>query len=373
MRFEIAEMALFFIAFLGLILAFVCSFVSKIKKELKISLSSLLIITSCIVFIGTLNYSGKTKYLIHLFRTDSPLHYLIGPSFYFYTVTIVRATFKFRKAHLLHLLPFIVNVFLFLPFFLSSTENKLLNYAFFMEKGTIIIPMQYMMKTISAFVYFILQLYLLKKYIPLGYFKLKTNHNLGYWFIIYFSAQFILIGGVSLDQLVGLGLINDPYRFAISMIALFLLTVMLGLLFFPVLLYGTINPTKEVKVKYSHSKLSEEEKKQLLSKLYAYMTAEEKPFLNSKLTLNDVSELLATHNQLLSQVINEKTGSNFNDFINAYRVEEAINILTSSSLTKLTIEAIALKAGFNSKSAFYTAFKKQTGKTPKEFLASLQK
>ena len=172
MRFEITEMALFFIAFLGLILAFVCSFVSKIKKELKISLSFLLIITSCIVFIGTLNYSGKTKYLIHLFRMDSPLHYLIGPSFYFYTVTIVQSTFKFRRAHLLHLLPFIGNVILFLPFFLSSTENKLLNYAFFMEKGTIIIPLQYMMKTVSAVGYFILQLYLLKKYTPLNYFKL---------------------------------------------------------------------------------------------------------------------------------------------------------------------------------------------------------
>lgn len=65
--------------------------------------------------------------------------------------------------------------------------------------------------------------------------------------------------------------------------------------------------------------------------------------------------------------------ANFNDFINAYRIEETISILTSSSLSKLTIEAIALKAGFNSKSTFYSAFKKQTGKTPKEFLASLEK
>jgi YesN/AraC family two-component response regulator len=71
----------------------------------------------------------------------------------------------------------------------------------------------------------------------------------------------------------------------------------------------------------------------------------------------------------LSQVINEKTGFNFNDYINTFRVEEAKNILTSPEYQKLTIEAIAEKAGFNSKSPFYTAFKKHAGMTPKEFAA----
>ncbi len=97
------------------------------------------------------------------------------------------------------------------------------------------------------------------------------------------------------------------------------------------------------------------------------MTAEKKPFLNSKLTLNDVSGIMATNNQLLSQVINEKTWSNFNDIINAYRVEETINILNSSSLNKLTIEAIASKAGFNSKSAFYSALKSNRKNTKRIF------
>jgi AraC-like DNA-binding protein len=44
-------------------------------------------------------------------------------------------------------------------------------------------------------------------------------------------------------------------------------------------------------------------------------------------------------------------------------------LLSSVEFQKLTIEAIAEKAGFYSKSPFYSAFKKHAGMTPKEFVA----
>jgi len=42
----------------------------------------------------------------------------------------------------------------------------------------------------------------------------------------------------------------------------------------------------------------------------------------------------------------------------------------SITYTKLTMDAIAQKSGFRSKSAFYVAFKKHTGNTPKQFIAN---
>jgi AraC-like DNA-binding protein len=54
---------------------------------------------------------------------------------------------------------------------------------------------------------------------------------------------------------------------------------------------------------------------------------------------------------------------------NSYRIEMAKEILNSPDYNKLTIDAIAEKAGFNSKSPFYIAFKKHTGMTPKVYLS----
>lgn len=63
-------------------------------------------------------------------------------------------------------------------------------------------------------------------------------------------------------------------------------------------------------------------------------------------------------------------GFHFNDFVNAHRIDEAKMMLLSDSYSTITIDAIAQKLGFRSKSAFYTAFKKHTGNTPKEFIAN---
>ncbi|MES9930149.1 MAG: helix-turn-helix domain-containing protein, partial [Candidatus Thiodiazotropha sp. 6PDIVS] len=71
----------------------------------------------------------------------------------------------------------------------------------------------------------------------------------------------------------------------------------------------------------------------------------------------------------LSQVINEQSGYNFFDFINRYRVDEAKRCLTTPS-GQSNVLSIALDSGFNSKSAFYTAFKRHTGQTPSQYRKS---
>jgi AraC-like DNA-binding protein len=133
-------------------------------------------------------------------------------------------------------------------------------------------------------------------------------------------------------------------------------------------LYGN-KLLKEVnKEKYSNSKLSNQLKFDIQNQLHDYMKSEQKPFLNENLSLLSVATHLKVASQQLSQVINENSNANFNDLVNSYRIEESKNLLISTSYSKLTIEAIAQKSGFHSKSAFYTAFKKHTGTTPKEFI-----
>lgn len=370
MSFSISELISYFGGLMGIILSMVSLFASKNNKSIKFSLSALLLVTSLIIVLGTMHFSGKTIHFIHLFRLDSPFHYLLGPVLYFYTLSVLNPNFKYRWIHLVHVLPFVLNYIEFIPFYTSPATVKLDYYEEFRIKGSVIIPFHYLLKTILFSIYFVAQFFLLKKYRLLEMRKNKSNSYLVSWFLIYMSSQLILIIGVFIDHITGLKLFEDPYRFAITMITFFHYSVVLGLLFIPNLFYGMVLTEKELKEKYSSSKLSETEKNKIINQLEDFIKRDDKPYLNEKISLTEVSKLLKVSPQNLSQVINEKTNYNFNDFINFHRIEESKRLLTSPSFSKLTIDAIAQKAGFNSKSAFYTAFKKHTGMTPKEFIGS---
>ena len=69
----------------------------------------------------------------------------------------------------------------------------------------------------------------------------------------------------------------------------------------------------------------------------------------------------------LSKLINGNFEVNFSDYINQLRVEEARKALLNPEFNNYTIVAVGLECGFNSKSTFYTAFRKITGQTPSEF------
>jgi AraC-like DNA-binding protein/exonuclease VII small subunit len=121
------------------------------------------------------------------------------------------------------------------------------------------------------------------------------------------------------------------------------------------------------KEKYATSLLSDEANTILYNSLLK-LVEEEKIYMNNKLTIEDVAKKLNTNRTYLSQIINEKTSTNFNNFINKYRVLEAQICLLNDEIKAYNIEGIAQTVGFSSKSTFNGAFKKFTGLTPSEFM-----
>jgi len=87
-------------------------------------------------------------------------------------------------------------------------------------------------------------------------------------------------------------------------------------------------------------------------------------YKDSTLTLRKLANKVGISGHHLSQIINEHTSGNYYDLINGYRLEEAKRLLQQESLS---IIDVAYESGFNSKSAFYSEFKKQTGQTPGQY------
>ena len=91
----------------------------------------------------------------------------------------------------------------------------------------------------------------------------------------------------------------------------------------------------------------------------------EKLYIDENITLKNLAERMGITLHQLSQLLNEKLNVNFYTFINKYRIEEARRMLTEEP--DRSIITIAYAVGFNSKSSFYEAFSKFTGKTPYKF------
>ncbi|MBO4692170.1 MAG: AraC family transcriptional regulator [Bacteroidales bacterium] len=87
-----------------------------------------------------------------------------------------------------------------------------------------------------------------------------------------------------------------------------------------------------------------------------------KPYLNPKLKIKDLELPLKTNRNYLSQAFNEKLENNFNRTCNYFRVREACRLYISNP--KLSLKEISIHAGFNSASAFLTAFRTHTNYTP---------
>ena len=117
-------------------------------------------------------------------------------------------------------------------------------------------------------------------------------------------------------------------------------------------------------IKYKNKKIEEAEASKIKARLDELMIGDQL-FKDPNLKLPQVANLLNVLPHTLSQVINDNLNKNFTGFVNEYRVAFAKERISGNGHLKL--ESIGYESGFNSKSTFYSAFKKITGKTPAQF------
>jgi AraC-like DNA-binding protein len=302
-----------------------------------------------------------------LLRISFPFLFLFGPLYYYYVRILTDRNIVLRSTIWLHTIPFVLTFVISIPFFLSSKEEKIAHLNDLLTQtglstGVVIGILQ----VLHLFTYIAIVLKMLKQYdrqikdykSSIEKINLRWLRTGSAGFIVIFCFIFILV------VLQGLG-IQTVHIYSLSIpIMVSIVIYLLGYLGFrqPEI----FSPVEDMGKKYERSSLTSDRAEEYADKLRAHMTAQ-RPHLDAELTLPALAEQLALPPHHVSQIINSRFNSNFFDFVNEYRVEEAKRLLTDKSRNHYTILAIAQEAGFNSKTSFNTAFKRFAGHTPSAY------
>jgi len=360
----------------GLILALLIFIRFKKKKQSSDIILSVLLLITCyhrttytIGFMGWYDTFRNTKinyYLISLLLT-------IGPLIYFYIKTSVQRDFKFSKKELIHFLPALLYIIFKVIIYLydrsqsgfSETQNGPF-YLWVMDHLSILLSILFSVHLLlyllfSFKLYYNFREHLKDEYSNTYAYELRWLRNFLYVFtflFIYDSIQMITDGFIF-----DLHWTQEWWYHFFSL----LIVIYVGVMGY----FTPVESLKKIDLEKSYHQKSREidapfEYKEELARL-CKLVEYDKLYLDPNLTLSQLSRKSKINTSQLSYMINTGLSKNFNDFVNEYRVEEVKTQLLDPKKEQLSILAIALDSGFNSKATFNRVFKRITGKSPSNF------
>ncbi|MDQ0592830.1 AraC-like DNA-binding protein [Chryseobacterium ginsenosidimutans] len=363
-------------AFIGIFLVLVLAlFLLTVKTKYKLG-------NQLFAFFLIANAIDACKYLIHhipenfinleAFRWS--IVYLVPASFYLYVMSICFSNFRLKPKHLLHAIPFIAYNLNFISGIYFETNAMKLDFIKNMNQMPITHFFQILFELLFQ-VYFIASFLIIRNSRTV-YLENYTNPNISLInalhkiTIVYYLLHFLVLLRWLVTFTIGLG---EVRQWIVTLDGFTFLCCTCWYLFIalnnPEFFRGVnshLKPITEVVSKQKSSPLIDDEKNKQIESLKDFMI-EKEPYLDSSLTIQDLSEQVKIPVKDLSTLINLYMDKHFFDFVNEYRIEKAMNILKDSSQKELTILEILYEVGFNSKSSFNTSFKKYTGKTPTDY------
>ncbi|WP_460219766.1 helix-turn-helix domain-containing protein [Psychroserpens sp. MEBiC05023] len=341
---EVSRELLFFFsalgAFNGLVLGLYFLFFAKPKH-----ISNLFLGT----FLGMLSIRVGKSVFFH-FNTELSFHYLqfgltacffVGPFLYFYVKSITNTSdkaFTSWRYHLALLIPIALITGFLYPFktHIGLWRPYIINIIY-----------------IQWFIYILATAFVIRNRIKNLFIRQNKVTGLDIWLISILIGNLLLVASYYFTSFVNY--ISGALTFS------FLLYILLLFVFYnkknkSILFYN--------KDKYADKKIATEDALQLTQKLNTIMH-EDALYKNANLKSSDIAKKTGLTTHQFSQLLNDNLGKNFALFVNEYRIEAAKSMLKNN--TNLTLEAIGYECGFNSKSTFFTTFKKLVGMTPSQF------
>ena len=354
--------------------------------------------------------AGLEQVFPHFFGASHPMPFLYGPLIYLYAVTAADRSRRLTRRDALHLVPFLATVITGLPIYLMSGADKLALYQQ-LQRGEVppLIAIATPLKFVSGVIYAPLTLIFLRRHrerVKDSYSSVeRVNLRWLLWLGAAAAAIWALAVGFELVETAGIVRVGRGDDFiALGMAVLVYGIGYMGLRQPEVFRYETAehrvpaelvvversasqsdgvdvapepaepqSPTRlqmeesePAAARYERSGLTDRDAARLGEALLTVMDRD-CPWRDSDLTLADLADLLSTTPHKLSEVLNAQIGQTFYDFVNGYRVKEVQRRIAAGDAQRVTMLAIALDAGFASKSTFNVVFKKHTSRTPSDY------
>ncbi len=363
-----------------ILLILLCRICKKLNWYLPLVFYVLLVMLDCFS-----EFMLQTGYILntpHLLYINEPLNLLIGLMIYLYARGQEFQSLRAGKYDLYLFTPFVLSLLTYIPFYMLSAEEKIME---FQQFGDVESDMEnYVWEWIFLvgvnFSFLAAALLRFRNYNE----KIKTLysdiHDRGFHIT---QVLVVLCMSVYALELISVYLAYYELPFNVELYNIYdivqlIILVLIG--------YDALTSYKHsafIKeewrkihlesgsnivdaIKYAKSNLTQEQSDEIKSKLEAYMKKHE-PYLNSQLRIKDLADETHISSHQISQVLNESFQQNFYEFVNMYRVNKAKKLLADPKNESLTYSAIGFDAGFNSKTTFYSAFKKVTGTTPAQY------
>ena len=413
------------LVFSGIILGVLSSCILLFANKAHQHANRLLAFSTLIIVLNiSTNALLKTNFYVqypHFFRVTSPLLYIYSPLVYLYLRAMVKDETGFKKWDWLNFVPAILHFCELLPFYLLPTESK-------RDFITNVIGDPTKLNHFSSYMLSPYFHNIIKSVLGLGYmfFALRLlnlnkisiskrspdQHTMVYKWLLTLAVTILVM------YLLTLIFIFLPIEEGIDINILMTITVSviyflcIYLFFVPSILFGMpivrrdlfteraavqVVPLYSVTIaSQSSSPLYSNNIGQLISEKsnidqtevekkdpvkneadrYVYLEAykpllemhleHSKPFLKQSYSIHDLSEETGIPLHHLTALLNKGYHDRFNDFINKHRLKYLLNNF-KPDWERLTLEGIGREVGFNSRTTFYNAIKKNTGLSPSAF------
>ena len=383
---------MFLSTFIGLLVSIILVGVNKVQSYSNFLLSLSLFSVTLFTLTSALLINHAIFQVPHLFRINMPLHYLVAPCAYLYVRSVLYQENNFRRYDWLHFVPFILHTIELFPFLSHSAAYKLeyLQQLLVDVDGVTkqkegMLPDYYhpVIKFMLGSFYVLLQWQLIRRFnhqTTTSY--IQTHKQLITWLKVFTLLNTLLYPPVLIAMFLPLPIIPLTIFIVVSLGSYLLITSTI-LFFRPYILYGLAEPCSTFRPEMPQEQeeapaaviespervysLMVEKRQEYRQKVEAYME-QYQPFLKKGYSIKDLVLEVEIPQHHLSSLINQEYGINFNDFINRYRVEYAKSKLKQPDWRHLTLEGIAMEAGFNNRTTFFRAFTKLTGLSPSKYI-----
>jgi AraC-like DNA-binding protein len=379
---------------IGITISGLFVFFILLKKSLQRSDYLLIAINGLLCAFLLLDWRVKEGITVQLFFLQTIVPYLIFPVYFIFVLDSMQETIHTRGRWFLFFLPFVFSILFFIAdlFFLNSYttdsllklyNNPPLSYLFIYKGHQIyfIVILVWLLKRLRQYDHVIKDRFSFTDPIQLDWLR---NTTLVYLVVQAISMLVFLISNLNLlainieaaYSIVGICVVGSIFYVSFHGIRQYSIAQY----------YGKQNPVPSSdregtsgnpietepapasvpREKYKSSSLSAEEQTQIYQKLLA-LFAEQSPYLEAKLQLQEVAAMLQVTTHNLSQTLNALADKPFYDFVNEYRVRHLQKLLADPAQKHFTILALGMESGFNSKASMNRVFKQVTGLSPKEY------